>query len=108
MRVALFGGTFNPVHCGHLLLAESARDQFKLDRVIFLPAGLPPHKTPPLIRPSHRLAMTRLAVRRNPSFEVSDWEVRQGRVVYTHEALKHFAQTRPRDHWYFVMGSDSL
>lgn len=107
MKIGLFGGTFNPIHWGHLLLAESAREQFKLHRVLFVPAGHPPHKKRLTTAVHHRLAMTRLAVRGNPFFRVSDWEARQKRVVYTHETLEHFAQ-ESRPEWFFLMGSDSL
>ena len=108
MKIALFGGTFDPLHLGHLLIAESARQSFGLDRVIFLPTGVPPHKASPAAAARDRLAMARLAVRGNPAFQVSDWEVRQNRVVYTFEVLAHFHRQRPRQRLYFIVGSDSL
>lgn len=108
MRRALFGGTFNPVHLGHLLMAEAARDQLKLDQVLFVPAGQPPHKRKVTTSAQHRLAMLRLAIRNNPAFEVSDWEIQQKRVVYTFETLDHFSSRWPKDKLYFIVGSDSL
>lgn len=108
MRRGLFGGTFNPVHYGHLLMAEAARDQMKLDQIVFVPAGLPPHKTPPKTSARHRLAMLRLAIRSNRSFAVSEWEIRQKRVVYTYETLDHFKKQWPGDALFFIIGSDSL
>jgi nicotinate-nucleotide adenylyltransferase len=108
MRIGLLGGTFDPVHYGHLLMAEAAREQFRLSRVIFVLAGRPPHKKPPRTSPRDRLAMLRLAVRSNPAFQVSDWEVRQKRVVYTFELLEHFRQRYPKDALYFIVGADSL
>jgi nicotinate-nucleotide adenylyltransferase len=108
MRVALFGGMFNPVHNGHLLIAEAAREKHRLSRVIFLPAGLPPHKKRPRTSAAHRLAMLRLAIRGNPAFQISDWEIRQGRVVYTYQTLEHFRRARPKDSLFFLVGADSL
>src|ERR1700687_413528 len=108
MRIALFGGTFNPVHDGHLVIAEAARESRKLDRVVFVPAGLPPHKTPRLTSVAHRVAMLRLAIRGNPAFEISTWEIRQKRVIYTYETLEHFHSRWPKASLYFILGSDSL
>jgi len=108
MRIALLGGTFNPVHYGHLLIAEAARESYRFDHVVFVPAGLPPHKKPPRTSAKHRLAMLRLAVRGNPAFTVSDWEIRQGRVVYSYETVEHFRGLRPKDSLHFILGSDSL
>jgi nicotinate-nucleotide adenylyltransferase len=108
MKIALFGGTFNPVHNGHLLIAEAARETYRLDRVLFVPAGLPPHKRPPRTSAKHRLAMLRLAIRGNPAFDISDWEIRRKRVVYTYETLEHFRRTRPRASLFFLVGSDAL
>ena len=108
MKIGLIGGTFNPVHYGHLLIAQAARESHRLDQVIFIPAGLPPHKKSPRTSAEDRLAMLRLAVRGNPFFKVSDWEIRQKRVVYTYETLEHFRQVRPKDALHFIIGSDSL
>lgn len=107
MKIALLGGTFNPVHTGHLLIAQSALEAHHLDRVIFVPAGWPPHKKPPRTHARHRVAMLRLAVRGNPAFQVSDWEVRQNRVVYTVETLEHFRRLWPAASLFFILGSDS-
>ncbi len=108
MKIALFGGTFNPIHVGHLLMAESASERFKLDRVIFLPVGAPPHKPAPGTSARHRLAMIRLAIRGNPRFVASDWEIRQGRPVYSIESLTYFGAQHPKDKLFFIVGTDSL
>jgi nicotinate-nucleotide adenylyltransferase len=108
MKIALLGGTFNPVHNGHLLIAQTALDSYTLDKVVFIPAGLPPHKKSPRTSIQDRLAMLRLAVRGNPAFAVSDWEIRQGRVVYTWETLEHFHRLWPNASLFFIIGSDSL
>ena len=96
MRLALFGGTFNPIHMCHLLIAEAAREKYRLDRIIFVLAGLPPHKKAPRTSAARRLAMLRLAVRKNPTFLVSDWEIRQKRVVYSYETVEHFRARFPQ------------
>ena len=108
MRIALLGGTFNPVHDGHLIIAEAARESFRLDRVVFVPAGRPPHKKAPKTSARHRLAMLRLAVRGNRAFTVSDWEIRQKRVVYTFETLEHYRKVWTKAALYFILGADSL
>ena len=108
MKIALLGGTFNPVHVGHLLIAQMAQEAWKLDRVIFVPAGCPPHKNRPQTSARDRLAMLRLAVRKNPAFTVSDWEIRQGCVVYTWETLEHFRRVYSKASLFFIIGSDSL
>lgn len=108
MRIGLFGGTFNPIHWGHLLIAESARDHCDLDRVVLIPSGFPPHKSAPLLAGPHRSAMVRLAIRSNPFFTMSDWEMRQERIVYTVETLAHFRHQWPRARLFFIIGSDSL
>ncbi len=108
MKMALFGGTFNPIHTGHLLMAEAACEKVRLDRVVFLPAGEPPHKNKPKTSARHRLAMIRAAIRGDKRFTVSDWEVRQGRVVYSYEAVAHFKAQWPGAKLYFIVGSDSM
>jgi len=108
MRIALLGGTFNPVHCGHLVIAEAARASFHLDRVVFVPAGRPPHKKAPKTSAAHRVAMLRLAIGGNRAFAVSDWEILQERIVYTYETLEHFRKVWPRAALYFILGADSL
>lgn len=107
-RVGIFGGTFDPVHMGHLLMAEEAVERLRLDRLVFLPAGRPAHKRDRSITPvEHRLAMLRLAARGNPRFAVSRLEADHDGVTYTVESLEHFAKAE-RAELYFVMGQDSL
>jgi nicotinate-nucleotide adenylyltransferase len=108
MKIALLGGTFNPVHNGHLLIAQTALESYKLDKVVFVPAGLPPHKKSPKTSAKNRLAMLYLAIRGNPEFAVSDWEIRQKRIVYTWETLEHFCRIWPKASLFFIIGSDSL
>ena len=108
-RQGLFGGTFDPPHVGHLALAEWARERLKLDEVVFMPVGQPPHKRSARMSSArHRLAMTRLATRGNPAFRVSSVEVGARSPSYTVDTLRRLREERPRDRWYLLIGSDSL
>jgi len=90
-KIALFGGTFNPVHYGHLRLAEEVREGLEFEKVVFVPAAIPPHKGgSDTIAAEKRLEMTGLAIKGNPGFEVSDIEVRRGGPSYTVETLRKF------------------
>lgn len=109
MRLGLYGGSFDPVHYGHLLLAESCREQAGLDRVIFLPAAVPPHKQDRTISPAeHRAAMLELAVAGHPAFEVSRYEVERGGVSYTVDTLRHFRGVFPDGELCLLLGADML
>jgi len=107
-RVGLFGGTFNPVHLGHLRGAEEIREVFHLDEVIFVPSSIPPHKmTERVIEASHRLEMVRLAVSGNPYFSVSDVEISRPGKSYSIETIKYFLEKR-QDAFFFILGSDAF
>ncbi|MFO0906633.1 MAG: nicotinate-nucleotide adenylyltransferase [Pirellulales bacterium] len=109
MRLGIYGGSFDPVHMGHLLLAECCREQCRLDEVWFMPASIPPHKrTTPPVDPRHRLAMLELAVADNPAFRVSSWEIERGGVSYTAETLAELRRARPGDELFFLLGADAL
>jgi nicotinate-nucleotide adenylyltransferase len=109
MRLGIFGGTFDPVHYGHLLLAESCREQGGLDQVIFLPAAVPPHKQGWAMTPGKaRIAMIELAIGGNDAFAVSGYEVERGGVNYTVDTLTHFRQEYPEAELFFPMGADML
>ena len=108
-RIGIFGGAFNPVHYGHLMIGEVAADQCGLDRVIFLPSGHAPHKQ--FLGDTmahHRYEMTRLAIAQNPHFAISDYEVTSGEVTYTTRSLDHFRDVYLQDELYFIVGADSL
>jgi len=108
-RIGLFGGTFDPPHVGHLVLAESARDRLGLDEVHFIPAGQPPHKPGRRITgAAQRVAMARLAVRGNRAFAVSTLETRRGGPSFTIETLRELAADAPRARLFLLMGADSL
>lgn len=109
MKTGLFGGTFDPIHIGHLVAAKLAKEALGLDRVMFVPAGVPPHKIGNEITPAAgRLGMVELAVEREPGFEVCDWEIRREGPSYTVETVEHFARLFPEDELYFIMGADML
>jgi nicotinate-nucleotide adenylyltransferase len=89
MRTGIFGGTFDPIHNGHLLSAAAIKDVLKLDKIVFIPTGEPPHKVARRVTPSEdRLAMVKLAVEDNENFEVSDIECRRNNYTYTYDTLK--------------------
>lgn len=107
--LGIIGGTFDPVHFGHLIAAECARAEFGLDRVIFIPAKIPPHKdTRGILDEDKRYHMVDLAVRNNPAFEVSDLELKRGGVSYTIDTIEHYQKAYPGGSIYFIMGLDSL
>ena len=108
MRLGLFGGTFDPVHLGHLVLAEQCREACGLDRVWFVVAGSPPHKPGERTAVGHRLEMARIAVAGHPAFEVSDVEARRPGPHYSVETLGQVHRDRPGDDLFFLIGADSL
>lgn len=109
MKIGILGGTFNPIHLGHLILAEEAREKLGLARVIFVPAYLPPHKDNSDIAPAkERFAMVRLAIERNKYLSVSDAEIKRDGRSYTIDTIKEFTKKYPQDELYFIIGSDLL
>ncbi len=109
MRLGILGGTFDPVHYGHLLLAESCREQLALDEVWFLPAAVPPHKQQAALTPGiNRIEMLQLAIGGHEAFRVCPYEVERGGVNYTVETLAHLATEDPARELFFLMGADSL
>jgi nicotinate-nucleotide adenylyltransferase len=108
-RLGVLGGTFDPPHYGHLALAETARVQLRLDRVLFVPAGWPPHKPARPITPSyHRAAMVEAALADNPAFALSRVDLDRSGPHYTVEMLALLKQRYPGAELYFLMGGDSL
>lgn len=109
MRVGLFGGSFNPPHFAHLLVAETIREQFSLDRVLWIPAYQPPHKAAAeLASPEHRLTMTRLAIADNPHFSISPVEMNRRGTSYTFDTLCALQADAPDTSFYLLLGGDSL
>lgn len=108
MRIGVYGGTFDPIHLGHLILAEAAREACGLDRVWFVVAGAPPHKPLGRTDAAHRLEMVRLAVAGHPRFEVSDRETRRPGPHFSVETLAGIRAEHPADDLFFLIGGDSL
>ena len=107
-KVGLFGGTFNPIHLGHLRGAEEIRESLGLERVIFIPAAIPPHKEmADVIEPLARLEMVRLATAANPFFSVSDVELRRSGKSYTIGTLRYFHE-KEGDSLFFIVGKEAF
>ena len=108
-RVGLLGGTFNPVHNGHIRMACIALDEFLLGEVVFLPLGIPPHKRYKVIAPAeHRLAMLRLAIREETRFSVDTIEIFREGVTYTVDTLELLCRSNPKTEYYYIVGADTL
>jgi len=109
MRLGIFGGTFDPVHFGHLLLAECCREQLPLDRVWFLPAAVPPHKRERELTPAAlRVEMLEMAIGGHEGLDVCRDEVERGGVNYTVDTLARLREEDPARELFFLMGADSL
>jgi len=108
-RVGIMGGTFDPIHYGHLVAAEEARYEFGLEKVIFIPAGRPPHKPGRVITdPGRRYAMTRLAVASNPCFQTSSLEVERPGPSYTIDTVLEVSLFHPEKELFFITGADAV
>lgn len=108
MRLGLFGGTFDPIHLGHLILAEACREACALDRVWFVVTATPPHKRGDRTEIAHRLEMARIAISGHPAFEVSEIEAHSPEPTYTYQTLERLTAERPDDSFSFLIGADSL
>ena len=109
MRIGVFGGTFDPIHMGHLIVAEDARAALELDKVLFIPAGQPWFKSYRQITEArHRLAMVQLAVKDNPHFDVTDIEVRRSGPSYTVDTLAELREEHSNAELIVILGLDAL
>lgn len=109
VRIGIIGGTFDPIHIGHLIIAQNAVTQYHLDQILFIPTGHSPHKDDKEIEQSaHRLEMIRLSIKNNPDFYFSAMEINAARTSYTYLTLQELHQTYPDWELYFIMGADSL
>ena len=110
MKIGIMGGTFDPIHIGHLLLGEFAYEDFGLDEIWFLPNGNPPHKSLAEVTPGvmERVEMVRKAIQGVPYFKVSEYEAIENAHSYTYRTMQHFSETYPQHQFYFILGADSL
>lgn len=108
-KVGIMGGTFNPIHFGHLILAETAYEEIGLNSILFMPSKNPPHKArTEVISEEHRLRMVELAISGNPHFQLSTIELDREGITYTVDTLTQLTKENPDTAYYFIMGADSL
>ena len=108
-KLGILGGTFNPVHHGHLIMAQDAREHFGLDRVLFIPCAQPPHKSAvKLAAAEHRLAMLRAAIGDDSHFEINTLELEREGPSFTIETIKALRHAQPTASLYYIIGTDSL
>ena len=108
-KIGILGGTFNPVHKGHLRLAQDALKKFELDCVFFIPCARPPHKRPDRLAPAkHRMAMLKALLKDDPRFVVSDIEIKRGGISYSIDTVRRLKRLHPNTEVYFIIGGDSI
>jgi nicotinate-nucleotide adenylyltransferase len=107
-RIGILGGTFNPIHYGHLRISEEAREGIGLGKILFIPSGTPPLKAVDLAPVKHRFEMTKLAIETNPLFRISDIECVRREKSYTVETLAELNRQEPGKEFYFILGIDAF
>lgn len=108
-KIGIMGGTFDPIHKGHLLLGRQAYTEYELDEIWYMPSGQPPHKKGRRITPAEdRCAMVRLAIADEPRFQLSEFEIAREGNTYTAQTLKLLAEAYPEHEFHFIIGADSL
>lgn len=108
-RIGVFGGTFNPIHLGHLIAAQEVLYKMKLDKIVFMPSGDPPHKSNYFLASAmDRLEMVKLAVEGNKNFTVSDMEIKRSGKTYTYDTLIELHKIYYGNKFYFIVGFDAL
>lgn len=108
MKVGVFGGTFNPIHYGHLRAAEEVREKLGFEKILFIPSGKPPLKTKDIAAAAHRFEMARLAILDNPFFEISDIEIKRTGKSYTVKTIEELRKTYPSREFYLILGIDAF
>lgn len=107
-KIGIYGGTFDPVHHAHLILARSALEKFALEKIIFVPTRVSPHKRPSLATPETRLQMLRSAVEGESQFEVDDCELQRAAPSYTIDTVEKLSKNHLGTHWFLLIGDDNL
>lgn len=109
MKKAIFGGTFDPIHNGHIYIAYEALKCLELDKVIFMPSGNPPHKQGKNITDAFlRAEMIKMVIKNEEKFEISGYEINKTSINYTYETMEYYKQLEPNTQWYFLTGTDCL
>ena len=108
MRIGILGGTFNPIHIGHIRGAISTYETFLLDKMIFLPTGIPPHKKDDVANAEYRYEMIKLSIEGLEFCEVSRYEIDLNRVNYTINSIRYFRDTYPDEELFFIVGTDAF
>lgn len=109
MAIALYGGSFDPIHIGHLITASSVLDNYEVEKVIFIPSHITPLKNHNLLAEDNdRKKMVQLSIINNPKFEVSDYEIKKSGVSYTVDTARHFKEMYPNEELYFIIGTDRV
>ncbi|MDP2923017.1 MAG: nicotinate-nucleotide adenylyltransferase [Candidatus Omnitrophota bacterium] len=106
MKIGILGGTFNPPHIGHLILAQEICQKLSLDKIFFIPTNIPPHKESHNVQSDDRLSMTRIATKNDARFDVLDLEIKRGGVSYTIDTVKELKAKFPKAEFYLIVGSD--
>lgn len=108
-KIGIMGGTFDPIHIGHLIIAENAKDKYQLDMVMIMPNGNPKYKEEQGVTSvEDRIRMTEIAIADNPDFQMSLLETKRKGYTYTYETLEQLKSEYPENIYYFIMGADSL
>ena len=109
-KIGIIGGTFNPIHIAHLIIAESFTDQLKLDACFFVPANITPFKINDMstyfATSEHRIEMLKLAINSNPKFQLDSYEIEQGGISYTYLTIEYFKNKYPEAELFFLIGTD--
>jgi nicotinate-nucleotide adenylyltransferase len=108
MNIGVLGGTFDPIHEGHLTIADYVLKKMKLERIDFIPCFQPPHRDQPIASPEDRLEMVKLAIQHHPGFKVNDIEIKNPRINYTIDTLELLHQQYPKNSYYFIIGADQF
>lgn len=108
-KLGILGGSFNPIHNGHLILAQQALERYELDQVLFIPCSSPPHKDPGMLLPGCvRLEMVQMALEGDPRFEASDIELERGGISYAVDTMRQLVEAYPASDLHFIIGDDTL
>ena len=107
-KIGIFGGAFDPIHIGHLIIGEFARIEFHLKKIMFIPLKIPPHKEEPSATQEQRFKMLKMSIADNPFYEISDIELTRKGTSYTYDTLMMLKKKNAETHFFFLIGEDSF